>query len=372
VQSQLHFQSNYRTDWQGGITLECDPERRRVVTNLVGDRLGYTARGFEFAVIAAVVAAVVAVAFLTRRIAEHGSATEAERLSPIRKLVGIAQGERFIAQCGIAELHQIDLGTARSEVLYTGKEHINWSASRDGKTLAVSDISKVFRVIVEGETVVEHISDYGEPLLCALSPDGMLAATVERSTQVRCWDFVAGNTIEFQLKSVANKIAIDSRHRQLVVINRHGIDFYDIAPNASGRQFVATGDAHVFVSDDGCWLVSLGGRSVTVYDIESNRIAWKHEFDGVGRSVAVDISADSRFIAIGRRDDKVTVREISTGRTSFECEAGDKILSIAFTANGDSVLMGQSDGSLVHQPLQPGAPSYSSFFLRADQRMRLR
>ena len=241
---------------------------------------------------------------------------------------------------------------------------LHLALSFDGKTLAVGTLSGVLKLFdARNQNEIAELLPGGQQaagIECiAFSPGGRLLATghwetLQAPSEVRLWD-VAGRKLVRPLRGQKGRVtalAWSPNGRFLVVSDAEGvIRWLDPSVGGEVKRYEIKKDGQIasgavtslaFTADGNTLAASYHDHTTRLWDVRTgqNRVALQRP-DGV---VALDITANGRFLVTGTYNGELRVSETATGKGRWE-EPGQPLnqtapaRALAFTPDGKRLLV---------------------------------
>lgn len=196
-----------------------------------------------------------------------------------------------------------------------------------------------------------------------VSPDGKVLA-VRHEASVSLLDAASGELLRKQDVTATIGLAFSSDSKTLATSGKDGVFFHDVAKGKETRKKLVwhkkrdgdeddDDDVHMGThapssmafSPDGTVLATAGGRSIRIWDLETNQLDCELEAeDFVG---AIVFSPDGKRIASGGEDVKVQIWSLAKQKRVGALEGhADPVSGVAYSPDGKLLISGSKDGTI--------------------------
>lgn len=227
--------------------------------------------------------------------------------------------------------------------------------SRDGQTVIAVIDDQDFHIFQNQQLLLVDRNPSSLSSLSALAANGRVAVRVIDGTLMRAWEIDEQDAQPFDshLPAEAQRIALDPTGERLLVFSiGKGLSLHE---TRSGRLLMslplpsaaANLSADPEFTSDGTGVAVACGSTIVMYELTHGSIIWTShvDTDSLGFN-QLTVSADCRRIAAGGVVTGICVFTSSNGKVEHHIPGCDSSNRVAFSACGDHLYCGWSDGSI--------------------------
>jgi len=221
---------------------------------------------------------------------------------------------------------------------------------------------RIWNIYFTGSREILTLDNKDRVNTVAYSADGSLLASSGRSPDIKIWDARKGvllNDLSGH-RRVIEGLAWGPDGKWLISVSRDGkVIVWDVASGAQKLVFSAHEKEiwDVALSKDGTFAASGDNAGfVYVWDTQTGKIL--HTLKGAfGPALAVDISPDQKWVAVGYEQKKVVLWNLTTETPLILGEHGDYVQTVEFNGSGSLLASAGDDGQLILWDLHANPPA---------------
>lgn len=335
-----------------------DPSPRPVRLN-TRSGIAYVATVAELLLIVAVACtafAVIGAVMLPGKSKSPATATAA--LGAIKKLYATTDGRIWFRR-GSAEIVAFnpESQTSTSPFSWNGRPVSRFHVSDDGTTVVMTLEERDIMIFRNEQFIVSEEMAPLQPAKTALSGDGQVAVRWSESAGFRCWDL---STTEPTIRELlhdepADRISLDQHGTRLFVASTMGnLQIYDLTTSLLIQTISGVGQlsAPVQSTKDGQNIVTLCGRTISLYDAPSGKLIWQTTPQGTEDLYDLVICPEDRWIAVSGIASPIYLIDCATGKVMHYCYHPQNFCGISFSSKGETLFSGRRDGLICVWSLQ--------------------